>query len=168
MPSRPSRVHQLHASIGRFVLVWAEVELNLDMLVLIARRLSLRSSVVEVLHDLTEKANFIRSEANSNPRLRLYRPIIERAVAQICRLSDTRHNYIHNTALNYTIRRRGLNVTMSGPIRLSTKARRSPAKVINKTADQLEVISGKLFDVVEAMNHMDHFSDFCRIEKMKH
>ena len=102
---------ELHASIGRFVLTWAEVELDLDLLVLIPRRLSLRSDI-KPRHELSEKIKFIRSEGATNPRLSAFRSIIERATNEIRLLSDTRLLRCHGAAFKYAIKRHNPNVTM--------------------------------------------------------
>ena len=155
------KIDEFHASIGRFVLTWAEVELDLDLLVLIVRRLSLRSDI-EPRHELSEKIKFIRSEGATNPRLSAFRSIIERATDEIRLLSDTRHDYVHGAAFKYAIERQILNVTMWRLLQPSKKPHRSPVKVtaslVDKTADQLDIIGGKLLDLAEAINHIDRLN----------
>jgi hypothetical protein len=155
------KLDQFHASIGRFVLSWAEVELDLDLLVLVVCRLSLRSDI-DPRHELSEKIKFLRSEGAANPRLIVYRSIIERVIEEICLLSDTRHDYVHGAAFKFAIERQILNVTMWRLLQPSKKARRSPVKVtasiVDKTADRLDVIGGKLLDLAEAINHDDRLN----------
>lgn len=155
------KIDKFHASIGRFVLTWAEVELDLDLLVLIVRRLSLRSDI-EPRQELSEKIKFIRSEGATNPRLSVFRSIIERATNEIRLLSDTRHDYVHGAAFDYAIERQIVAVAMWKLLQPSKKPNRSPVKVtaslVDKTADQLDIIGGKLLDLAEAINHIDRLN----------
>jgi hypothetical protein len=158
MSNKPTekKIDEFYASIGRFVLTWAEVELALDLLVLIVRRLSLRSHI-EPRHELSERIKFLRSEGATNSRLSAYRSIIERVIDEIQRLSDTRHDYVHGAAFNNAIEKQILDVTIWRLLQPSTP-RRSPIKVsaslVKKTTDQLDVIGGKLLDLAEAINHI--------------
>ena len=155
------KIDKFHASIGRFVLTWAEVELDLDLLVLIVRRLSLRSDI-EPRHELSEKIKFIRSEGATNPLLSPFRSIIERATNEIRLLSDTRHDYVHGAAFKYAIEREILDAAMWKLLQPSKKPNRPPVKVtaslVDKTADRLDVIGGKLLDLAEAINHIDRLN----------
>jgi hypothetical protein len=148
------KLDDFQASIGRFVLTWAEVELDLDLLLLVVRRLSLRLEN-EPRHELSEKMKFLRSEGATNPRLIAYRSTIERAIDEIQRLSGTRHDYVRLAAFEYAIRRQILNVTMWRLLQGSNKPLKVTTTLVDKTAHQLDVIGGKLLDLAEAINYID-------------
>jgi hypothetical protein len=145
-----------HASIGRFVLTLAEVELGMDLLLIIVR------SDIKPRHELSEKIRFLRSEGATNPILSAYRSIIERVIDEIESLSNTRHDYVHGASFKYAIEKQILNIATWGLLQPSKAPRRSPIKVtaslVDKTADQLEVIGGKLLDLAEAINHINRLN----------
>ena len=163
MSNKPTenKIDEFRASIGRFVLTWAELELGPDLLVIIVRRLSLRSDIKH-RHELSEKITFLRSEGAANPLLSAYRSIIERVIDEIQLLSDTRHDYVHCVAFKYAIEKQILNIETWGLLQPSKAPRRSPIKVtaslVDKTADQLDVIGGKLLDLAEAINHINRLN----------
>src|SRR5690348_11773432 len=92
------KMEEFYAAIGKFVLTWASVELSLDLLVIVMRAQSSDSSAVR--HELSEKIKFIRSAAALRS-LSAQRPAIYKLIDEIGNLSETRHDYVHGSAVEY-------------------------------------------------------------------
>jgi hypothetical protein len=150
------KLDEFYAAIGRFVLTWAEVEFGLDLLVIIVRQHS--ASDTRLPHQLSAKIDFIRSQTKTIPCLNDYRLAINEIIDEIAILSDTRHDYVHGTALEHAIERSALVVSMGRLLQPPKKERRKSIRVtallIKHTSDRLHAIGGQLLDLAEILNRI--------------
>lgn len=90
-----SKLHAFYAAIGRFVMMWAELETYVDILLLKLRA----GQPGRLPFQLNQKINLIRKAlAGRNASDPLVREAI-RIVDEIERLSDTRHDYVHGARM---------------------------------------------------------------------
>jgi hypothetical protein len=142
------KIEAYYVALGRFVTVWAEVELFVDLLVVILAKPALP-------HQLSVKVSTIRKKLNGS-QLRNAKAIMA-LLDEIEALSDTRHDYIHGSIIGHALTRTELTVTLARLLQPRKRPRRKPAKItvaqINSTANRLHQIGGELLDLVEAVNH---------------
>jgi hypothetical protein len=143
------KVETYYIALGRFVTVWADVEVFLDLLVLI-----LRKDERKLPHQLSRKIAFINRQlkVSQSP----HATAIMRLVGEIDGLADTRHDYVHGSMIVHTVTRSNLTVTLARLLQPQKQSRRPPAKVtaeqITDTADRLYKIGDELLELVAAVN----------------
>jgi hypothetical protein len=145
-----SKLRAFYAAVGRFVLTWAEVETYLDILVLQLNRGAQRA----VPHQLIGKIKFVRNALEPN-REEPHAAAALNLVAEIERLSSTRHDFIHGSRLGHSVKRSVLSFKLGRLLQPPDKPRRRPVTVtadeVEKTTDQLYELGGKMLDVLEAL-----------------
>jgi hypothetical protein len=142
------KIEAYYAAIGRFVTVWAEVGLFLDLLVVILAK-------PDLPHQLSGKLSIIRKKLNRSQSA--HAKAILALLDEIEALADTRHDYIHGSVIGQIDTRSELTVTLARLLQPRNRPRRKPAKItaaqIHSTADRLHEIGGELLDLVEEVNH---------------
>jgi hypothetical protein len=142
------KIGEFHAAIGRFVLTWGEVETYLDLLVL-----KLRKPSKEVSHQLSAKIKFVRDalKGESAP----YAKTTLALIAEIEKLADTRHDYVHGSRIRHSVERHTLSMTLGRLLQPRWQKRRMPVRVtaadVEKVTDRLYEIAGELLDLLEAL-----------------
>lgn len=142
------KLETYYAALGRFVTVWAEVELFLDLLVVILAKPHLP-------HQLSGKLSIIRKKLkdSQSPHSKTILALLDEIEA----LAETRHDYVHGSIVAQIATRSELMVTLARLLQPRTKPRRKPAKItaaqIHSTANRLHDIGGELLALVEAVNH---------------
>jgi hypothetical protein len=142
------KVETYYAALGRFVTVWAEVELFLDLLVVILAKPDLPYQLSGKLSIIRKKLNVLQSS---------YVKAIFVLLDEIEALADTRHDYVHGSIIGQIATRSELTVTLARLLQPRNRPRRKPAKItaaqIHGTTNRLHEIGGQLVDLVEAINH---------------
>jgi hypothetical protein len=148
------KIREFHAALGRFVLAWADLEFGLDTLVVETQRLcALEMRPKELDHRLAAKLKFIRNKVNTVDALKPRESEITLLLNEIEALADTRHDFVHGTALQHRIGKESVTVLMGRW--LQPEPRRDPVKVttkqINETADKIGGLSSRMDDLLEAL-----------------
>ncbi len=148
---RKQRIETYYAALGRFVTLWAEVELFVDLLVVILAK-------PDLPHQLSGKLSIIRKKlkCSQSPQASAIKHLLD----EVERLSDTRHDYIHGSIIGQVATRSELTVTLARLLQPRSRARRKPAKItaaqIHRTGDLLHEIGRELLDLVDAVNRDLH------------
>jgi len=155
----PRKLEALYAAIGRFVIVWADLELILDLLVLTLRNLQdplHRKPTIP--HSLGKKLSFVRSIAQTLPSVRSHLAEIASLLDEIGSLADTRHDYVHGAVVGHSLERSAIRVTMGRMLQPVNRPRRKTVKVtaaeIARTADHIYNLGGRLLDLVAELNSL--------------
>jgi hypothetical protein len=142
------KIEIYYAALGRFVTVWAQVELFVDLLVVILAK-------PDLPHQLSGKLSIIRKKLKGSQSP--HASTIMHLLDEIETLSDTRHDYVHGSIIGQVSARSELTVTLARLLQPRNRPRRKPAKItaaqIHHTADRLHEIGRELLDLVEAVNH---------------
>lgn len=142
------KIETYYASLGRFVTVWAQVELFVDLLVVILAK-------PDLPHQLSRKLSIIRKKLKSSQSP--HASAIIQLLEEIETLSDTRHDYVHGSIIGQVATRSELTVTLARLLQPRSRPRRTPARItaaqIDRTAGRLHEIGEELLDLVEAVNN---------------
>jgi hypothetical protein len=142
------KIDAFHAAIGRFALTWAEVETYLDLLVL-----KLRKPPKGVSHQLSAKIKFVRDALKDESAP--FAKTALRVIAEIEKLADTRHDYIHGGRIGHSVERHTLSMTLGRLLQPRWQDHRPPVRVtaadVEKVTDRLYEIGGELLDLLETL-----------------
>lgn len=152
-----STIKEFEATIGRFVLAWADMELGLDLLALSVRLIAAPAERKQKLpSQLSTKIEFIRKETRKHSSLGARQAVIDCLLNEIEALSETRHDFVHGAVIDHYLSRSEITVTMARLLQPNKGPRRAPVKVTNdeieKTSNRIHTLSESLLDLVEALN----------------
>jgi hypothetical protein len=150
------KIHEFHAALGRFVLAWTDLEFGLDTLVVETWRLCTPESRPKKFdHQLDKKLKFVRQRVKTTDALKPREPQITLLLDEIDALVATRHDYVHNAALQHRIGKESITVWMGRWLQPENKPRRDPVTVTTKqmdeTADKIVGLGTRMDDLIEAL-----------------
>jgi hypothetical protein len=152
-----NKVEALHASLGRFLLAWADLEVGVDLLVLSLRQaMSSEQRKARLPHQLAAKIAFLRDRVEVLVEPPKRQNAIKDLLLEVERLAVTRHDFVHGAAIDRRVGKVSATVTVARLLQPDGRPRRPPIRVttaqINETADRVYALGDRLFDVVQAVD----------------
>ena len=152
-----NKVQAFHAALGEFIVLWAQLELGLDLLVLIARDTYARNQRPSKLpHQLSQKIRFIRRATDDLPSWDAHRAVINTFLDEIEAVAPTRHDFVHGAMIEHHEKRNIMMVTIGRLLQPHNIQGRGSIKVtttdVAKTANRIRELGDRTFDMAEMLN----------------
>jgi hypothetical protein len=151
-----SKIRDYHAALGRILVVWAELEVSIQLLVLTVRNMRPPEDRWRASHQLGSELIFLREEMDELPSLAARRDTVKQLLDEIGSLAKTRHNYVHGATLKDRIGNRDIVAPMprlsqprGRPRRLTIETRTSQ---IEDNADVAFQLGDRTLDLVEVIH----------------
>lgn len=137
---------EFSASVGTFILSWAELELWVDLIVLKISHLVTKPSG-NLKHQWSEKFQFVNKHSHLIQDQVLSNKLRQQML-KANKLVDDRHDFIHAAAVERIIRKNSLNVTFARLLQPNKKDRRLPRQV---SAEDIDNLTNKIQQVVDEL-----------------
>jgi hypothetical protein len=144
-----NKVQAFHASVGQFVVAWADLEQGLDFLALLMARTP-GQRFERVPHQLSAKISFIRRRVDAIAHLQEGKTGVIAFLDEVQDLGQTRHDLVHGAATQH-FGRLSSNVTFTRVLQ-PLKELRPEATVsiaeIGKIAERVHGLANQVWDLL--------------------
>jgi hypothetical protein len=142
-----SELRSFYAAIGRFILMWADVENYLDLFVLMIRK----PTDHRLPHQLAGKIKFVRDRLQFEQTANA--PEALKIIDEIDGLANTRHDYIHGGRIGHSIEGAVLFMKLGRWLQPPNRPRRKTVQVsaaeVEEITDRLRELGSKMLDLLE-------------------
>lgn len=151
-----NKTQAFDAALGRFVRVWADLEVGLDLLALSLREKIAPDRRRKISHQLSGKIEFVRQQTELLDPVQRWKPVIITLLDEIDAVSETRHDFVHGAIFRSHIGKPYVTVMMARILQPPSRKRRPPVNVTTKqlteTADFVFGLGDRMFDLVQALD----------------